>query len=80
MKAAAIAHESRRNYSKHGLTTLKNAAKETGGRLIDRRTTVGRALPDWKKELIEELGGEEVVSTQQLVIVRAGSQDETPAG
>ncbi len=53
----------------HGLTTLKRAVKNLGGRAIDRRTVVGKALSQWRAELLQDLGGPEAVSTQELAIV-----------
>lgn len=37
----------KRPYTKHGLTTLKRAVRELGGRAIDATTKVGRALLQW---------------------------------
>lgn len=59
----------RRTYSKHGLNTLKRAAKELGARTIDGRTAVGKTLRRWRSDLIADLGGPNVVSTQQVAIV-----------
>jgi len=59
----------RRAYAKHGLTTLKAAVKGLGGRVIDRRTTLGRALDAWRAELVEDLGGHDTISTQQAAVV-----------
>src|SRR5262249_47525944 len=58
-----------RPYAKHGLYRLKEAVKTLGSRTIDRRTVLGRALTQWRAELIEALGGPGAVSPQQLVIV-----------
>jgi hypothetical protein len=58
-----------RAYQKHGLTTLKAAVKGLGGRVIDRRTTLGKALATWRAELVRDLGGAETTSTQQAAIV-----------
>ncbi len=57
------------NASKHGLTTLKQAVKGLGGRVIDRRTTLGKALSRWRLNLIQDLGGEETISTQQEALI-----------
>jgi len=54
---------------KHGLTTLKRAIKELGDRVIDKRTTLGKSLQRWRRDLIADLGGVDAVSTQQLAIV-----------
>jgi len=42
---------------------------QAGARAIDRRTKTGRALLQWRNELIEDLGGVDAVTTQQLAIV-----------
>jgi len=57
------------NASKHGLTTLKQSVKALGGRVIDRRTTLGKALGKWRADLIQDLGGKESISTQQEALV-----------
>ena len=57
------------NHQTHGLTLLKRAVKNLGGRAIDRRTMLGKALSRWRAELLRDLGGEESVSTQELAIV-----------
>jgi hypothetical protein len=52
---------------KHGFTTLRRAVNGLGNRAIDRRTVTGKVLAKWRKDLIQDLGGE--VSTQQGAIV-----------
>ena len=54
---------------KHSLSTLKRAARELGGRTLDGRTSVGRALAEWKARLIDDLGGSGAISTQQAAII-----------
>lgn len=54
---------------KHGLSTLKKAVKELGNRSIDPRTKVGRALKQWKSEIIQDLGGPDNISAQQAELV-----------
>src|SRR5262245_6482158 len=56
-------------HSRHGLHTLKRAVKELGRRAIDRRTALGKALTHWRQELIADLGGPDIVSTQQVALV-----------
>lgn len=53
----------------HGLTVLKQAVNGLGNRLIDRRTVTGRALAQWRKDLIIDLGGQGNISTQQSAII-----------
>lgn len=59
----------RRPYSRHGLEALKARVKVRGLSAIDRRTAAGRALIEWKRELLADLGGEEAVSAQKRAIV-----------
>jgi hypothetical protein len=48
---------------------MKAALSKPGARAIDRRTKIGRALLQWRNERIEDLGGADAVTTQQLAIV-----------
>ena len=58
-----------RTYSTHGLTTLKRAVKGLGGRVIDMRTSLGKALAEWRADLVADLGGRDAVSTQQAAVI-----------
>lgn len=58
-----------RRYQKHGLLRLKQAVKDIGGRVIDRRTVLGRTLETFKADLIADLGGADVLSTQARSLV-----------
>jgi len=69
MKPASTPKKRTRPYQKHGLTTLKSAVNKLGGRVIDRRTTLGKALDAWRGDLIEDLGGQDAISTQQRSLV-----------
>jgi hypothetical protein len=54
------------------MTILKRAIEEVasrGRKVIDTRTRVGKALMAWRAQLMEELGGAEQLSTQQLALV-----------
>lgn len=53
----------------HGLTTLKRAARVLGRRAIDRRTRIGKALSQWRNDLIQDLGGREAISVQEKAVV-----------
>jgi hypothetical protein len=48
---------------------LKAAVKTLGSRAIDRRTVLGRALTQWRAEIVQALGGLDAVSPQQLAII-----------
>lgn len=59
-----------RPYVKSGLYELKAAVRKLGSRALPPRSTaLGRALHEWRQALIEDLGGAETVSTQQLALV-----------
>ncbi len=60
---------SRSHSKRHGLTRLKAAVRGLGGRVVDRRTTLGKALAEWRHELIQDLGGLDAVSTQEKAVV-----------
>jgi hypothetical protein len=53
----------------HGITALRRAVEGLGNRVVSRRTKVGRALHKWRMELLDDLGGIEAVSTQELALV-----------
>jgi hypothetical protein len=58
-----------RKYQRHGLTQLKAAVKGLGGRAIDRRTVLGKALGKWRSDLISDRGGKDNLSVQQITLV-----------
>ena len=64
----------RRSYQKHGLTAAKRNLRTWGERAIDGRTRTGKALAAWKDALIEDLGGEEQVSAQQLTVLELAAR------
>jgi hypothetical protein len=55
------------NATKHGLVALKRVVNGIGNRVIDRRTVTGRALARWRKDLIQDIGGDP--STQELALI-----------
>jgi hypothetical protein len=57
------------NRQKHGLVMLKQAVKGLGGRVIDKRTTLGKSLMKWRADLVADLGGADAISTQQSALV-----------
>ena len=69
MTAAHSSGQAARFAPKHKLNVLKKAVRNLGSRAIDQRTTLGKALAQWRKELIEDLGGPEAVSTQKQAII-----------
>lgn len=54
---------------KHGLNGLMSRVSSRGLAAIDQRSAGARALLEWKRELVNDLGGEENLSAQQLTMV-----------
>ncbi len=54
---------------KHGLHTMKQAVTALGSRSIDGRSSLSYALKKWRRELIEDSGGADNISTQQSALV-----------
>jgi len=69
MTPAPPRRRARRQYQKHGLVRLKAAVRGLGARVIDRRTSIGKALDSWRVDLLADLGGAPAVSTQQAALV-----------
>ena len=70
MNGPGTRQEGRRSYQRSGVYTLKKAVRTLGSRALPAKSTaLGRALHEWRTSLIFDLGGEDVVSTQQLALV-----------
>ena len=65
---------SKRILRRHGLTTAKRTLRTWGERAIDGRSRTGRALAAWRSALIDDLGGEEQVSAQQLTVLELAAR------
>ena len=61
--------KARRVYSRSGLYKARRALVQFGNRAIDGRTSVGKALNQWRAELVNDLGGKDAVSKQQSVVI-----------
>ncbi len=57
----------RRGYRRSGFYALRATLRQLGPRVLDRRTSLGKALAAWKANLERDLGGD--LSTQELVLV-----------
>jgi hypothetical protein len=55
--------------TRDGETILRHAVDTLGSRLLDPESPVGRALAEWRRELIEDLGGPETVTVQQVALI-----------
>lgn len=62
---------------RHGLHQLRRSLDELGSRgsLLDESTAVGRELARWRTALVEDLGGEENISTQESALVDLAVRD-----
>jgi hypothetical protein len=68
-RAARRPPKSKSPVPRHGLNRLRTAVRSLGGRVIDRRTALGKALAEWRQELIKDLGGLDTISTQERAII-----------
>jgi len=69
LNSIKLASRSPQTSAGDGLNRLKTAVKPLSGRMIDRRTAVGRTLEQWRNDLLADLGGREAVSVQERAIV-----------
>jgi hypothetical protein len=76
MKAAATVQNAPRGYRKTGLFTLRRHLIDLGSRAIDGRSSVGVALRKWKADLIRDLGGEDLISTQEETLVELAARSK----
>jgi hypothetical protein len=53
----------------HAYRPLKRAVRVLGTRAVGRRTRIGKALEQWRSDLIADLGGLENISTQERALI-----------
>jgi hypothetical protein len=53
----------------HGLKSMKNALIRSKQVRLDMRFRLGRALVRWRLDLVQDLGGEDQISTQQAALI-----------
>jgi hypothetical protein len=63
------------NARKHGYYTLKRAVQERGLDAIDGRSALGRALREYRADLVRDLGGEENLSAAEIHLVDLAVRD-----
>jgi hypothetical protein len=63
------------NARRHGLYTLKRAVRERGLDAIDGRSALGRALREYRADLVRDLGGEENLSAAEIHLVDLAVRD-----
>lgn len=71
MEPSQPKHNGHQKHQMHGLHKLKRAVSLLGGRTIDRRYRVGKALAAWRDEIIADLGGNDNISAQERTIIDA---------
>jgi hypothetical protein len=64
-----------RNAARHGHYSLKRAVQERGLEAIDGRSALGRALREFRNDLIRDLGGEANLSTAELHLIDLAVRD-----
>jgi hypothetical protein len=65
-----------KNARTHGMYALKRAVRERGLDAIDGRSALGRALREYRADLVRDLGGEESLSTAELHLVDLAVRDK----
>ncbi len=60
--------------SRHGLNALKARVKVRGLHAIDRRTVAGRALIEFRRRLVADLGGADHITAQQQALVETAAR------
>jgi hypothetical protein len=63
------APKANRNARKHGFHSAKAALSEFGQRAIDGRSALGRALGEWREQIVADLGGSDNLSAQQQTVI-----------
>jgi hypothetical protein len=70
MNATESPQKRPRPYRKSGVYTLRNAVQTLGNRALpSTRTALGRELQAWRAALLDDLGGENQISTQRRALV-----------
>jgi hypothetical protein len=65
-----------RSAEKHAFHTLKRTVLRLGKRAIDGRSGVAKALKRWRRDVAEDLGGRDNMSTAQLEIINLASKQK----
>ena len=65
-----------RSAEKHGFHTFKRTVLKLGKRAIDGRSGVAKALKRWRRDLADDLGGRDNMSTAQLEIINLAAKQK----
>jgi hypothetical protein len=63
-----------RPYSRHGLNPIRNRVMVAGLEVVDQRSAAARALGQWRRDLVADLGGEAAITAQQRALVEVVSR------
>lgn len=63
-----------RPYSQTGIHTVKRAIQLRGLAALDQRSHTARALLDWRRDLLTDLGGKEQVTAAQYALVEMAAR------
>ena len=63
-----------RTYTRTGFHAAKRAIQRFGQGAIDGRSKAARAVRQWREQLLQDLGGEDNVTTQQATILDVASR------
>ncbi len=58
----------------HGLHTLTRRVSARGLNAIDGRCRTSKALVQWRRDLIQDLGGNEAITTQQATLIEIAAR------
>lgn len=75
-KPALSSHKARKTRQSHGFTPMIRGRYKADMRQIDQRSTLARAVKEWRASLAEDLGGESAISTQQRLILDLVATDK----
>jgi hypothetical protein len=64
-----------KNARTHGMYALKRAVQERGLEAIDGHSSLGRALREYRADLVRDLGGEQILSAAELHLVDLAVRD-----
>jgi len=54
---------------RNGLAALKRKVLMHGLKLVDRRTLAAKSLVEWKQQIVNDLGGDQAISSQQETLI-----------
>ncbi len=68
-KAPSKGARYKRGYGRQGLHQARNILDDYGTRALDGPTTTARSLQAWRDAVVDDLGGPDAISAQQLTVI-----------